>query len=79
MYFISWLITDNISENNGFMYRQSPAVAILASCWSCSKLCLFPISAMLKVPDGTFSWNGLNHWRNVPTSTWSEAHGHLSS
>ena len=23
--------------------------------------------------------NGLNHWRNVPTSTWSEAHGHLSS
>ena len=37
------------------------------------------ISAMLKVPDGTLAGNGLNHWRNVPTSTWSEAHGHLSS
>ena len=23
--------------------------------------------------------NVLNHWRSVPTSTWSEAHGHLSS
>ena len=23
--------------------------------------------------------NGSNHWRSAPTSTWSEAHGHLSS
>ena len=76
MYFISWLITDNISENNGFMYRQSPAVAILASCWSRSKLCLFPISAMLKVPDGTFSWKWFKSLAqrsdlNLVGSTWS--------